>query len=327
LTLQRELPKNTVLTVGYVGSQGVHLLAFHDFNAPVPTTTNGVMSFVHPDAVTPGQLDQNARPDPVFGALDMTDTSSHSTYNALQVGLQHRLSSNFVFQFSYTYSHCIDSAYTYGGLGFNNTSSAITNPYDWNNDRGNCSFDLRHNITGNVVWVLPFKGNRFKEGWQLTAIQAWHTGIPFSLGEGDQADLGNNFDNVRPNLVSNCDVYANQNVHQWYNPACFAASPYGTIGNLGRNILYGPGFVNTDFGLLKNTKINERMTLQFRAELFNIFNHPNFNFPATGAFNAGSIFTNYRATPNPTAGQITSLVGTAVTGAARQTQFSLKLLF
>jgi hypothetical protein len=173
-----------------------------------------------------------------------------------------------------------------------------------------------------MVYILPFKGNRLKEGWQITAIQAWHTGVPFSLGEGDQADLGNNFDNVRPNLIGGCNVYANQNVHQWYNPACFAPSAYGTIGNLGRNVLTGPGYVDTDMGVLKNTRITERVSLQFRAELFNLFNHSNFSFPSTGVFNEGSIFTNYQATPNTTAGQITSIVGNA-----RQTQFSLKLLF
>ena len=117
-----------------------------------------------------------------------------------------------MYQFSYTWSHCIDSAYTYGGLGFNNVSSANTNPYNWNADKGTCGFDLRHNISANAVYVLPFKGNRLVEGWQITGIEAWHTGVPFSLGEGDQADLGNNFDNPRPNYVAGCNVYANQNV-------------------------------------------------------------------------------------------------------------------
>jgi hypothetical protein len=98
-------------------------------------------------------------------------------------------------------------------------------------------------------------------------------------------------------------------VHQWYNPACFTQSAYGTIGNMGRNALIGPGFVNTDFGVMKSTKINERVSVQFRAELFNIFNHPNFNFPATGVFNAGSATTNYQGSSSATAGQITSLVG------------------
>ncbi len=322
LSLQRELPWSTLLTVGYVGTRGVHLLAFHDFNAPQPIINNGVMTFVHPDPVKPGVLDQNPRPYPAFGALDMTDPTSYSSYNALQVAVEHKLSADLVFQFSYTYSHCIDSAYTFGGLGGNNGTSAITNPYFWNNDRGNCSFDLRQNLSANLVYVLPFKGNRVKEGWQLTAIQAWHTGVPFSINEGDQAFLGNNFDSERPNLVPGCNVYANQSVSAWYNPACFTASPYGTLGNLGRNNIIGPGYVDTDFGVLKNTRINERFSLQFRAELFNIFNHANFGLPLGGAFTGGSINTGYQATPNATANRITTIVGNA-----RQTQFSLKLLF
>ncbi len=331
LSIQRELPGNTLLTVGYQGTRGVHLLAFHDFNAPIPTVINGVDHFATPVTnPTTGAVTyvQNPRPSPAFGALDMTDTSSYSAYNGMQVGLTHRASSNLVFQFSYTWSHCIDSAYSYGGLGFNNVTSAITNPYDWNAEKGACSFDLRHNINANAVYVLPFKGNRFVEGWQITGIEAWHTGVPFSLGEGDQADLGNNFDNPRPNYISGCNVYANQNVHQWYNRACFSASPYGTVGTLGRNALIGPGYVETDLGVMKETRITERVSIQFRAELFNLFNHPNFNFPNTGVFTAGSANTNYQGTPVATAGQITSLVGSGgLSNVARQTQFSLKLLF
>jgi hypothetical protein len=325
-SLQRELPGHTLFTVGYVGTRGVHLIAFHDFNAPELSIDNGVMTFVHQTGVSPttgGPIyAQNPRPDPAFGSLDMTDPTSYSSYNALQVALEHKVSANLVFQLSYTYSHCIDSAYTFAGLGGNNGSSAITNPYDWNTDRGNCSFDLRHVLSANAVYVLPFKGNRWKEGWQFTVIQAWHTGVPFTLTEGDQAFLGNNFDSERPNYVAGCNVYANQRVTAWYNPACFTASPYGTIGNLGRNNIFGPGYVDTDFGVLKNTRINERFSLQFRAELFNIFNHANFGLPPGGAFTAGSGATNYQATPVANANQITTIIGNA-----RQTQFSLKLLF
>jgi hypothetical protein len=70
-----------------------------------------------------------------------------------------------------------------------------------------------------------------KEGWQITGVEAWHTGVLFSLGEGTQPYLNNNFDTPRPNVVGGCDVYANQNVHQWFNPACFTASTYGRIYN------------------------------------------------------------------------------------------------
>lgn len=327
VSIQRELPWNTLFTVGYQGTRGVHLIAFHDFNAPEPgLTPNGVMTFVHQTGVNPTTgapvYAQNPRPDPNFGSLDMTDPTSYSSYNALDVALEHKVSANLVFQFSYTYSHCIDSAYTFAGLGGNNGSSAITNPYDWNTDRGNCSFDLRQNISANAVYLLPFHGNRWKEGWQFTVIQAYHTGVPFTLTEGDQADLGNNFDSERPNYVSGCNVYANQNVHAWYNTACFTPSAYGTIGNLGRNNVVGPGYVDTDFGVLKNTRINERFTLEFRAELFNIFNNVNFGLPSGAVFNAASASNGYQASPNVTGNTINTIVGNA-----RQTQFSLKLLF
>ncbi|HTR38877.1 MAG TPA: TonB-dependent receptor [Bryobacteraceae bacterium] len=343
LSIQRQLPGNSLLTVGYQGTRGVHLLAFHDFNAPIPTVINGVDHFAT-EVINPTtgavSYTQNPRPSPAFGALDMTDTTSYSKYNALQVGLQHRQSANLVYQFSYTWSHCIDSAYSYGGLGFNNVTSAITNPYNYNAEKGPCSFDLRHNISANAVYVLPFKGNRLKEGWQITGIEAWHTGVPFSLGEGDQADLGNNFDNPRPDVVAGCNVYANQSPNQWYNPKCFSSSAYGTVGNMGRNALIGPGYVETDLGVMKETRITERISLQIRAELFNLFNHPNFSFPNTGVFTAGSATScsaaqqaagacvAYQGVGVGTAGAITSLVGSGgLSNVARQTQFSMKLIF
>jgi hypothetical protein len=258
----------------------------------------------------------------------MTNTTSYSSYNALQIGLSHRASKDLIYQFAYTYSHCIDSAYTYGGLGFNNASSAITNPYDWNADKGNCSFDLRQNVSLNAVYVFPFKGNRFKEGWQLSGITSWHSGVPFSLSEGDQADLQNSFDSERPNQVSGCDVYANQSPTQWFNYKCFQASTYGTVGNAGRNNMVGPGYADTDIGITKNTRINERMSLQFKAELFNIFNHPNFAPPNGTIINAGVSTVGANTSYAPSGAQITSLVGSGgIAGVSRQTQFSLKLLF
>ena len=79
-------------------------------------------------------------------------------------------------------------------------TSSITNPYDWNADKGNCSFDLRHNISGNVVYLLPFKGNRLVEGWQVSGISSWHTGVTFSIGEGDQTDSGEHLRQRAPQL-------------------------------------------------------------------------------------------------------------------------------
>jgi TonB dependent receptor len=349
VSIQRELPWHNLFTVDYQGTRGVHLLAFHDFNAPIPTVIDGVDYFATTTSGGPCTTlgvtcNVNPRPVPALGSQDLTAPSSYSSYNALQVGLTHRASANLVYQFAYTYSHCIDSAYTYGGLGFNNVTSAITNPYDWNADKGNCSFDLRHNISFNTVYMLPFKGNRWKEGWQVSGVTSWHTGVNFSLGEGDQADLGNTFDSERPNFVPNApgcnnDVYANQNVNHWFNLNCFAPSTYGTVGNLGRNNLIGPGYAETDIGVTKNTRITERVNLQFRAEIFNIFNHPNFSVP--GGSGAGPTIinpgTNCGPTSTPTnspgcfapaGASITSLVGSGgLPDVARQTQFSVKLSF
>jgi Carboxypeptidase regulatory-like domain len=337
LSIQRDLGWNNLLTVGYQGTRGVHLLAFHDFNPPAATVINGV-DYLATDNGAPcgltGPCTVNPRPVPSLGAQDLIAPTSYSSYNALQVGLTHRASANLVYQFSYTWSHCIDDSYAYAGLGGNNVTSAITNPYDWNADKGNCGYDIRHNITANAVYMLPFKGNRWVEGWQLSGITSWRTGIPFSLGEGDQMDTGNFFDSERPNYVGGCNIYANQSPSNWFNEACFTPSQYGTAGNLGRNVLRGPGYAETDISVTKMTRINERFTLQLRGELFNIFNHANFSAPASTIINAGqgcgptTIYSPTSPCYVPTGAAITSLVGSGgIPDVARQAQFSAKLTF
>ena len=135
-----------------------------------------------------------------------------------------------------------------------------------------------------------------------------------------------------------CNLYANQTPTEWFNYQCFTASTYGTVGNLGRNVMRGPGYAETDISVTKNTRINEKVTLQFKAEMFNIFNHPNFAVPDGGIINAGQTPNDYNYNPitqgpaatsyNPVGAQITSLIGSGgLPGVARQTQFSLKLLF
>jgi hypothetical protein len=337
LSIQRDLGWNNLLTVGYQGTRGVHLLAFHDFNPPGATVINGVDYLATnngaPCGLT-GPCTVNPRPVPSLGAQDLIAPTSYSSYNALQVGLTHRASANLVYQFSYTWSHCIDDSYAYAGLGGNNVTSSITNPYDWNADKGNCGYDIRHNITANAVYMLPFKGNRWVEGWQLSGITSWRTGIPFSLGEGDQMDTGNFFDSERPNYVGGCNIYANQSPSNWFNEACFTPSQYGTAGNLGRNVLRGPGYAETDISVTKMTRINERFTLQLRGELFNIFNHANFSAPASTIINAGqgcgptTIYSPTSPCYVPTGAAITSLVGSGgIPDVARQAQFSAKLTF
>jgi hypothetical protein len=322
LNIQRELFRGSILTVGYVGSRGVDLLSFRDYNPPVPVTLpNGTLQFGNP--VTGISY---PRINPLFGTQVLTNPGSSSDYNAMQMSFNNNFSNNLLANVSYVYSHCIDGAYTYGGLGGNNGTSAWTNPYDGSIEKGNCGFDIRHNLSINVVYKLPFKGNRLVEGWQVTGIEAFRTGVPFSVGIGyDRALLSNNFSSVRPNVIAGCDTTANQTPQAWFNKACFTLPAAGTVGDLGKNTITSPGYVTTDFSLSKDTRIKERVTVQFRAEIFNILNHANFGIPSLNAFTAvNGLAGSPAGLPGnaANAGQITSIVGTA-----RQIQFGLKILF
>ena len=122
----------------------------------------------------------------------------------------------------------------------------------------------------------------------------------------------------RPDYIGGCDPYAGfRTIAKWFNPACYALEPVGTFGNTGRDTLRGPSFINTDFSLSKNTKIREDIGLQFRAEFFNIFNHPNFALPANNVFAASGAFT----------GNVGLITATNTGSTPRQIQVGLKLTF
>jgi hypothetical protein len=314
LNVEREILRDTTLTVGYVGSRGVNLLSFRDYNPPqVTVDANGVQHF---GQLVNGVGVSNPRLNPNFGTLSLSQPSSLSRYNALQASLNQRFAKSFQTHVSYTFSHCVDMAYTYGGLGGNNGTSAWNNPYDGSTDKGSCSFDIRHNLGMSAVYRLPFKGNRAVEGWQLSGIESYRTGVPFTVTTGfDTALLGNNFATPRPNRIAGCDIYANQSRLHWYNPDCFTLQPIGTLGNSGRDIGTSPNYATLDVNLAKDTRLTEATNLQFRAEFFNILNHTNFGVPTLGAFNSSGA-------KNSNAGTITSIVGTS-----RQIQFALKVLF
>jgi hypothetical protein len=321
LTVQREIATGTILSVGYVGSRGVHLMTPRDENYAVPTfDANGVPHF---GTLVAGKVVSNPRIDPLYSALYDDQPVGTSKYHGMQLALNRRFTDKATAQLSYTYSHCTDigSAFT-GGEGGNNGFNQ--NPLNMNQgDKGNCSFDIRHSLRINGLYMLPFKGNKLVSGWQISAIQTVVTGPPVSplMGFDNMGDQGGA--TPRPNVVAGCDPYAGfENPAHWFNPACFSQPIPGTPGNSGRTNLVGPGLVNTDISLLKDTripKISEQFNVQFRAEFFNVFNHPNFSLPN------GNVFTQTAtggATPAVVAGQITSTVGTS-----RQIQFGLKILF
>jgi hypothetical protein len=324
--IQREIASATIVQVGYVGSRGVHLFYQADRNPPVPTIGpdgNEVFGTFAPF----GGPGPNPRVNPALGYFNSAEAGANSSYNSLQVNLNRRFQKNVQGQVSYTWSHCIDnSSSTYGLEG----GFPIQNPYNAKAEVGNCIFDRRHSLVLSSLVQLPFHGSftghQLIEGWQVTGIATVHSGIPFTIGDGfDQAGTGNPFANDRPNL--NPGYTANSittgTLNQWFNTAAFSLPPVGEFGNFGRDVLTGPFFWNIDFSVIKNTKLSERFTLQFRAEFFNILNHANWGLPNAGVFTQGFTATGSPVySISPVAGQITTLAEPM-----REIQFALKLIF
>jgi hypothetical protein len=313
--VQREIAASTVLTVGYVGSHGVHLLTQYEMNPPTPTITpDGVYHFTSATGVPNPRLNPNLSYFPVLQPI------TTSEYNSLQAILNRRFSRSVQAQVAYTYSKCIDDgAFGVGSFnGLSTTPAGVENPFNQALDRAPCSYDLTHVFRVNGLWALPFHGNRLVEGWQLSGILSRYSGIPLNVYTGfDRAGFING-NSPRPNYIGGCDPYAGAHtVSHWYNPGCYSLQPVGTFGDTGRNSLRGPGFFDTDIALSKDTRLTEQFRLQFRAEFFNVFDHENFGAPNMNVFSASGAV-------NASAGVISaSSAGTT----PRQIQFGLKLNF
>jgi hypothetical protein len=339
LNIQREIAKNTVISVGYVGARGLHLLTGEQQNPPTacsvadgpgcanPTYANGFTGG-YLGSGTPGAVVGNPLRNPSLGSFSTLGPFANSKYNSGVVTLNRRFSNNFQAQASYTLSRCMDDGGYLGSLNANSTG-AFTNPYNARTDWGPCAWDLNHVLRINGLFTLPFKGNRLVEGWQISGIESANSGYPENISDGyDEVSGGSHGVTMtsRPNYVSGCDTYAvpgGKSAAAWFNPSCYTLQAPGTFGNLGRATLRGPAFWDTDFAVLKNTKIVEGMNLQFRAEFFNIFNHTNLGLPGLAAGQGGgaTLFLGGGA-QNLSAPQIVTYVATP-----RQIQFALKLIF
>ena len=321
LTVQHEIMKNTVLSIGYVGSHGTHLLVSRDDNPPIPTINpaDGNLQF---STLQNGKIVSNPLINKNFSYIDQSESTGWSKYNALQAGFVRRLTNNLQGQISYTYSECTDIGSGSFGL---DAGTNFQNPYSPNDDRGWCAFHVRHNLVLNSMYTLPFHGNKLVDGWQLSGIFTHHTGVPVNVTDGFIQAFQNGTTANRPNRVPGDCNPVNKNPEQpngvfWINPACFTLPPVGELGNVARNYVIGPSAIDLDAAITKYTSINERIKLQFRAEFFNVLNNVNFGQPGGAIFTQG---TNGGGTPSATAGQVTS------TGnyTSRQIQFGLKLLF
>jgi hypothetical protein len=258
----------------------------------------------------------NPRENPAGAALSSEAPVGDSSYNSLQVGLNRRFSHGVQGQLSYTWSKCMDDASgTYGLEG----GIPWSDPLNGSFDRGRCLFDRPQVFRLSGVYSLPFKQNILVRGWQMSGNLVAQSGSPWNVTVGfDQAgDVVAGSE--RPNLILPANQVITGNINHWVNPAGFSLPAPGTFGNLQRDFLWGPGIVNFDYSVVKDTPIKEQVHLQFRAEFFNLFNHANFALPNASAFVQTA---NGGGAPNPTFGTIT-----ATTTSSRQIQFALKLMF
>ena len=308
LNVQREMTSRTVLQVGYAGSLGHKLSLTRNINSALP----GIGSV------------QSRRPFnsifPQLSAINMLETTANSHYHALQVSLNQGMWKGLATQLFYTWSHTIDTA-------SDARARVPTNSYNIRNDRGNADFDLRHNFRASLTYDIPVFSEslpkRLTQGWQANAIMGFTSGQPINITAGlDRSGNGDGFDRV--DLIG--DPFAgvvqaqNQIGRRYFNPAAFALPAIGTFGTLGRNALYGPGFKVVDVSLFKTTKLTERVALQFRAEVFNVFNFVNWANP-------GTIFvssTNFGLMTDTRFGGDAPGIGQ---GEPRNVQLALKLVF
>ena len=333
LNIQREFGASTILTIGYVGSHSVHQWLAYDWNPPVNTGTpqSPIMSdLIGGLIVTHNRTDSPNSPYGPYGYLVNYTPVGNASYNSLQMSLNHRLSHNWQAQLSYTYSKCLDLNSDGSGLEGEQFGSGTEdpNPYYLRYNWGPCDNDRRHNFVASSVYSLPFRGNKFVEGWQVSGIWTWVSGSPFSPLAGFDIAGAGPFQPVqeqRASWASGCTPKSAivDKGTQWFNSACFVLPAVGTLGDVSRNSLTGPRLFDVDMAVLKETKLSERFNLQFRFEAFNLFNDTNLAMVGKpgnlGVFSEGPDATGIA---NPSAGQMSETATSS-----RQLQVALKLLF
>jgi Carboxypeptidase regulatory-like domain len=314
LSIERELFKNTVVQVGYVGSKGTHLSLQLDANQLQPTPlaqdpygpgqiltasdcNSGLVNGVTPITNFPQGVQNNFstacgndpspfRPFVGFGDITQKEYQANSSYNSLQVSVR-RTIAPLVVSASYTYSHSIDDSSDWGDQNF-------VNSFDLAANRASSNFDERQIFTFSYIYSLPSPWTSgWKKvalsGWQYSGITSFNTGQPFSVlyglfgdnagvanGVGTNGSYADLVPGVSPHSKPSATVLASLSPGTGpllFNPAAFAAPQGLTFGDSGRNFLNNPSRLNFDMALFKNFPIHEAVSMQFRVEAFNIFNH------------------------------------------------------
>jgi len=294
LNVQRELMRDFELMLGYFGSKGTHLIVRRNINQP----QNGIRPYPALSTASP------ILPGTPLGNITQAEGTGNSSYNALWVSANKRLSRGLQFSASYTWSKSLD---------YNSLSSqgvVVQNSYDLRGDRGLSDFDARHRFVLSAIYELPFQGNRLVTGWQIAAIVQSQSGNPLNIVTSNSTVNGV-ANTLRPDVTGPIRIVGN--VDHWFDTSVFV--PVAGFGSLGRNLVIGPTFNNTDFSIIKDTSISERLRMEGRIEIFNLFNHANFGQPG-----------NVVGTPN--FGRITNTrFPTGESGSSRQVQLAVKLSF
>ncbi len=299
LNVQHEVTPTLGVMIGYFGSKGTHLRIQRNINQ---FRSDGTRLFTALSSNSP------ILPGAGLGNILENSSGSNSTYNALWLTANKRLSRGLQFNASYTFSKSID----YNSL--NSQGVVVQDSFNIRGDRGLSDFDARHRFVINWLYELPLKGDRLVEGWQLSSIIQLQSGNPVNLVTNNNSFTGVN-NTLRPDLVG--PIVILEDPTRWFDTSAFVTptTPVTHFGNLGRNVVIGPGFHNVDFSVLKKTNITERLRTEFRAEVFDLFNHANFGQPG-------------RVVGTPTFGVITNTrFPTSDSGSSRQLQFALKLIF
>lgn len=332
VNVEHQLPGQVLLTVGYAGSRASHILVYgNNMNVGSPTACGTVAGYTLGCGPGGSAFGVPATDFPYSTVANISDIGL-AHYNSLQIKAETKSARHGLYALiGYTYARNYDTGYT-DGLGSNLGATYYPLPGWQQLDWGLSQINLNHDFTASVIYELPFgKGKTFGSSWsgpvnavlgdwELTAIEKASSGFPVFVvaSNGSGVNFQNNGNSlVRPNQVCN-PVLSNPTLSEWFNTSCFADPPAGELGNASRAPLSGPSFVNTDFSAIKHFLLpwREGMRLDFRAEVFNLFNHPQFGTPG------GSICPACPELDTPSFGAINTTVNNP-----RLVQLALKLLF
>ena len=294
VNLQRQVAREMAVTLGYLGSRGTNLRISRNINQPA----GGVRPFAAVSSSSP------IRPGALLGNVTQVESSGFSSYNAGFVSVTKRMSHRLQFDASYTWSKSLDTN------SLNSSGFAVQNGNDIAGEYGLSDFDARHRFVLSLIYGLPFTGHALTRGWQVAAIVQSQSGNPVNVVTSNSG-LNGVPNTVRPNVTGPIRIIGLDD--QWFDPSVFVAVE--RFGNLGRNVVIGPAFHNADLSLIKAARPGGRISLQFRVDVFNVFNVPNFGPP-------GNIVG------SPTFGQITrTRLPTGESGSSRQIQLAGKVSF